>query len=511
MIIATEVSISHQASAGIGLPAIISDHMVLQKSAKVPIWGKASPGEEVTVTLDRRSVSATTGSDGKWKVELNLDDAGSGPFKLDVAGTNSRIVISDVVIGEVWVASGQSNMELMLKDSAGSEREIARSENPLLRQFLVRNVASQESLDDCGGKWVVAGPDTSGKFSAVGYYFVKRLQNTLTVPVGLIHASWGATPAEAWASSDSLDKVPELKIAREQLWQRERPQGHVREPRGGVPVFSSQILPAQKTAGYLFNGMINPIIPYAIRGVIWYQGEGNVDRAFQYRTTFSLLIKDWRERWARGELSFYFCQLANFGMKDTDPAESTWAELREAQDMALTLPRTGQAVLIDTGEAENIHPRNKRDAGERLALIALAKDYGKKELFSGPAYDAMKIEAGRIRLTFRHTDEGLVAKPLPVTYEVNTHKGQTAPLVRNSPGSQLEGFAICGEDRRWQWANAKIDGDSVLVWSNEIAHPVAVRYAWGDNPTCNLYNAGDLPASPFRTDDFPLTTRDNRY
>ena len=498
-------------SATVSLPAILSDHMVLQKSANVPIWGKADPGEEVAVTLNHQTIRATTGPDGRWKTELNLENSGPGPFELVVSGRGAPLVISDVVIGEVWVASGQSNMELMLKDTIGAKEEIAGSSNPMLRQFLVKTVASREPLDDCTGVWAPAGPDTTGSFSAIGYYFAKRLQGELKVPIGLIHTSWGATPAEAWTSSRSLDTVPDLKASMERLREQKSPEGHVPKPLGTVPVFSSQILPPQKIAGQIFNGMINPLIPYAIRGVIWYQGEGNSDRAFQYRTTFSLLIKDWRERWGRVELAYYFCQLPNFGPKKPGPEESSWAELREAQSLALNLPHTGQAVLIDIGEADNIHPRNKHDAGERLALIALANDYGGKMPFSGPVYDSMITEPGRIRIKFHNSVGGLLAKPLPAVYDVNTLKAQTAPLVRNSPNSELEGFAICGEDRQWRWADAKIDGDTVLIWSNEIPAPVAVRYAWADDPTCNLYNSGGLPASPFRTDDFPLTTKDRKY
>jgi sialate O-acetylesterase len=511
MTIATTLFSPLQATAGISLPAIISDHMVLQRSVKVPIWGKADPDGEISISLGDQTVGTKAGQDGKWEVEFNLNDVGPGPFDLVITGSNSRLVVSDVLIGEVWVASGQSNMELKLKDTARAQEEIARSGNALLRYFQVKDVASQEPLDDCKGQWVLSGPDTSGTFSAVGYYFGKRLQATLRAPVGIINASWGATPAEAWTSARSLDEVPDLKRARGRLWRRTLPLGHIPEPKATVPIFSSQLLPPQKVAGYLFNGMINPIIPYAMRGVIWYQGEGNIERAFQYRTTFALLIKDWRQRWGRGEFPFYFCQLANFGKKDSGPGESAWAELREAQSLALSLPNTGQAVLIDLGEGDNIHPLDKRDPAERLVLIALAKTYGKKIPFSGPTYDSMTVEGGTIRITFRDTGGALVARQLPSTYDLNTHKNQIAALARNSPDSELEGFAICGKDGRWLWADAKIEGDSVVVWSNQIARPFAVRYAWADNPTCNLYNAAGLPASPFRTDAFPLITRDNKY
>lgn len=264
-------------------------------------------------------------------------------------------------------------------------------------------------------------------------------------------------------------------------------------------------------AGFLFNGMIHPILPYAISGVIWYQGESNAGRAYQYRTAFPLMIADWRKHWNQGDFPFYFCQLANYMAKKPEPGDSAWAELREAQAMTLARANTGQAVLIDIGESGDIHPRNKKDAGERLALIALAKDYNKSIPYSGPVYDSMNIAGGKATIKFKHVDEGLVAKPLPETFVVKSQTNETAPLVRNSPASQLEGFAICGEDKKWVWADAKIDGQTVVVWSDKVPAPVAVRYAWADNPTCNLYNTAGLPASPFRTDDFPPTTKDAKY
>jgi len=254
--------------------------------------------------------------------------------------------------------------------------------------------------------------------------------------------------------------------------------------------------------GSLFNGMIHPVLPYGIRGAVWYQGESNTRNPQDYRERFPALIRDWRRHWNAGEFPFYFCQLANFRGKATKPGESAWAELREAQSLTLALPNTGMAVLIDTGESGDIHPLAKDVAGSRLARIALAKTYGKAIPFSGPVYEAMKVEGDRIRLTFRHLEGGLVAKEVPATYDVMRKTGKTAPLVRNSPQSQLEGFAICGADKKWVWADANIDGDTVLVSAKQVPAPIAVRYAWSDNPTCNLYNAADLPAPPFRTDDF---------
>lgn len=659
--------------ADVKLPAIISDHMVLEKSGRVPIWGMADPDEEVTVTLAGQTARARTGRDGRWDVAFDLNAAGPGPFEMVVEGKN-KLTVSDVVVGEVWVASGQSNMEWIVKNSLGAEAEIEASANPLLRQFLVKKAAVPAPMNDTEGSWVAASPETTGGFSAVGYFFGKKLQSELKSPVGIIHTSWGGTPSEAWTSAEALATVPELKSSSDRLWaeaaaypaakeeylkklaawlkdnaREDRPvqdpaayagvdiatdgwtkltlPGEVQAPglpktgavwlrkeielpaaadvalslpidgfesiywngelvsqttpqaatgprtlrRGGplnipaaktragknvlaVRLYSPAVpakifgepkagaqslsgewlakteyefppieqvlvdlfpqapkapMAAQNTASFLYNGMIAPILPYAISGVIWYQGESNAGRAAQYRTAFPLMITDWRKQWGQGEFPFYFCQLANFQAKSPTPGDSAWAELREAQSLTLKLPKTGQAVLIDIGEAADIHPRNKRDVGERLARIALAKDYGKPVASSGPAYQSMKVEKGKVRLQF--DQDALVAAPLGETHVLKSQTGETAPLVRNSPGSQLEGFAICGDDKAWVWADAKIDGSSVLVWSDRVPAPVAVRYAWADNPTCNLANADGLPASPFRTDSFPATTEGKSY
>ncbi len=535
--------------ADVTLPAIISDHMVLQKTAKVPIWGKADPGEEVSVSLPGAKATAKAGDDGKWKLVLNLKDSAPGPFEMTVQGKN-LLKISDVVVGEVWVASGQSNMEFELRKTIDADKEIAESANPMLRQFTVKKSVSPSPLDDTEGQWLAASPETSGSFTAVGYFFARKIQNELRVPVGIVHTSWGGTPSEAWTSPEALKTVPELSEASNRLWadfaaypeakasylktmaawvsanaREDKPSNDVTafagaevsfpelSPRqlAAAPVPTKTAATPQHTASFLFNGMINPIVPYAIRGVIWYQGEANAGRALQYHTAFPLLISDWRKVWQQGDFPFYFCQLANYMPKKTDPGESAWAELREAQNQTLQLPHTGQAVLIDIGESGDIHPRNKKVAGERLARLALANDYGKSLPDSGPVLKSVKIEGDKIRLSFDKAEEGLTAAPLAPTFTVISKTGETAPLVRNSPDSPLEGFAICGEDRKWVWADAKIDGDSVIVWSEKIPAPVAVRYAWSDNPTCNLTNTAGLPASPFRTDDFPLTTANARY
>ena len=654
--------------AEVRLPAFFSNHMVLQKHARVPIWGKANPGEAIKVTLNGQAQSATTDAHGKWMVCLDLNESAAGPFEMTIEGTN-KIVLSDVVVGELWIASGQSNMEFALSSTLDGAREIAGSANPMLRHFKVAKHAAEQPLDEVSGTWVAADPGTSGSFTAVGYYFAKKLQSELKVPVGILNSSWGGTPSEAWTSLEALESVPELKAAHEQtqeqlgklatlkkaytdalsawlkdsgredrstsdtapfaaidattegwtqinageakgerlpnagaIWVRKEIElpptkgnwelrlfpgnaldtiywngkllkkptqiqdvidiGATRKTFLSIPAravvngrnvlairFYSPISPAKfknpefiaqsgeiklfpgkwlakaefelpaptadqlakcpkpvpaitgcTYAAQMFNGMINPLLPYAMRGVIWYQGESNTSNAFQYRKAFPTMIADWRNRWGRGDFPFYFCQLANMTPKASTPAESAWAELREAQSMTLSLPNTGQAVLIDLGESGDIHPRNKKDVGERLARIALAKEYGRQVEYSGPVFDGMRIEQGHAVLRFKHTAGGLVAAPVPETYNVITALKQTARLVRNSPNSQLEGFAISGADHRWVWADAKIEGESVVVSSEKVATPVAVRYAWANNPTCNLYNRAGLPASPFRTD-----------
>jgi len=491
------------------LPSLFSDHLVLQRSEHAPVWGWASPGEEITVTLGDASSRTTTGANGRWQVELDLSRSPEGPFELVISGTGT-FTVRDVLVGEVWLASGQSNMELTLKDSIGAEGEMALPENLLLREFRVEPCASPKPLSDCTGRWMIAGPKTVGDFSATAYHFAKHLQRELHAPVAVIHSSWGATPVEAWTSWPSLETVPPLAAnARRHIEEaRDFPEAQKRHLAGSGPKPPREPWPPRKFGAHNFNGMIAPLLPCAMRGVIWYQGEGNASRAFMYRTAFPLLIDDWRRHWGRGNFPFYFCQLTNYQEKSALPGESEIAELREAQHLTLRLPNTGEAVLIDIGESKDIHPRNKKDAGERLARIALARDYGRDVPYSGPVYDSMQVEGNKIRLRFQHADGGLVAAPLPAFYNVETLRHLTAPLVRNSPKSQLEGFAICGADHKWAWADAKIDGDVVMVWSDAVPAPVAVRYGWADNPTCNLENGAGLPASPFRTDDFPGVTRD---
>ncbi len=492
-------------AADVKLPAVISNNMVLQQALDAPVWGWADPGEKVTVAIGGQSKTATAGADGKWMVRLDQMKT-DGPLTLTISGKNT-ITIENVLVGEVWVCSGQSNMQFALASANNAEKEIASADYPNIRLFTVPRKGTQEPQYDCQGEWVECSPKTVASFSAVGYLFGRDLYQKLNTPVGLIHTSWGGSSCEAWVRRAVLeadprygsllagwkqrvaafdpDKVKANYEKRLANWktavQKAKAEGKPapRRPRAPADPRAGQHRPAN-----LYNGMILPVLHYGIRGAIWYQGESNAGRAYQYRYLFPAMITNWRHDWGEGDFPFYFVQLANFHAAQPQPGESTWAELREAQSMTLSLPHTGQAVIIDIGDAGNIHPRNKQDVGKRLALWALAKDYGKPVVYSGPVYKSMKPGAGKIVLAFDHVGGGLVAKD----------------------GPPLKGFAVAGADRHFVWADAKIVGDTVVVCSPKVAQPVAVRYAWADNPVCNLYNAEGLPASPFRTDDWPGLT-----
>ncbi|MEO8824958.1 MAG: sialate O-acetylesterase [Chthoniobacterales bacterium] len=661
------------ASADVKLPAIISDHMVLLKSERATIWGTAAPGEEVTVTLDKATGKTTAGSDGKWKLDLNLKNSAQGPFTMTVQGKNT-LTISDVLVGEVWLAGGQSNMAFTLLQSLDGAAEVAASTNPLIREFQAVRIGADTPAAEVAGKWVPSDPSGSGTFSAVAYYFAKRLNNELKVPVGIINANVGGTEIEVWMSPECIQKLPVVakRVDTALQYRKDYPglfeaykknypawmkqTGREDHPPGDVKTFAEDPIPAEGwlsipvgtikadklpangvvwlrkeidipdtvagkavgltlgpvegfqsvywngklikqvtpennpgtlelgytvipgeyvkagkntfairifapgmpleltrylvcfkqilgnwsakveyvlpmlaaeqlasmpklpdlpvPAGFLpggrYNAMIHPLKNYAIRGMLWYQGEYNISYAYAYRTLFPALITDWRAQWGRGDLPFYFCQLPAFRVKtdSPDPDAEGWTVLRESQTKTLQVPKTGEAVLIDLGDSNDIHPPNKKPVGDRLAVLALANDYGKKVPTSGPVYESSKFEKGIARVKFSHA-EGLVARPLPATYSVAEAAvpPATAPLVRNSPNGELEGFALCGEDKKWYWADAKVEGDSVIVWSDKVPTPIAVRYAWVENPTVNLYNSAGLPAVPFRTDDFAVPTQ----
>ena len=543
---------AHSLQAEVKLPALISDNMLLQANKPVPIWGSADAGEKVTVRFAGQTAATAADSNGRWQVKLQPLEANTSGV-LTVEGINT-LKITNVLVGAAWVCSGQSNMEMRIGATTNAEAEIAKANYPKIRLFLVKKKASLQPQTDVEGRWVECSPEALPKqgvgFSAVAYFFARDIHLATGLPVGLIEAAWGGTRAEVWTSLSGLQKEPELKVhvdsyekqikniqalkekyardrseypARRKAWEEAngpylealknwyadsgkakaegkpfpaKPSPPNQEPILGRDPDNNEGIPTS-----LFNGMIAPLIPYAINGVIWYQGESNSGKPDEYRKLFPALISDWRQKWGEGDFPFYFCQIAPFMSKQPNPVESKQAELREAQRLTLQLPNTGMAVLIDIGEAWDIHPSNKQDAGARLARIALAKLYGKGCRYTGPAYRSMKLEGDKIRLSFSPEGGELAAGVLPATYDVSTRRKQTLPLVRNRPGSQLEGFAICGADRTWVWADAEIQAETVVVSAPGVKAPVAVRYGWADNPTCNLYNKEGLPASPFSTDD----------
>ena len=468
--------------ADLKLHSLFSDNMVLQRGMAVPVWGWAAPGEEVTVAVGGRKKSAKAGANGKWKVSLDALKAG-GPYEVRISGKTS-VTLRNVLVGDVWICSGQSNMQWPVSRADNAAQEIATAHWPKIRLFSVPRVPADSPQENVVGSWSPCSPETVGGFSAVGYYFGRELQPAIDVPVGLIHTSWGGTAAELWTRREVFESSPGLKdlVAFYEKRKASYPKAVERWKAAAAKAKAegkkAPRRPRQfKDASSLYNGMIAPLIPFAIKGAIWYQGESNAGQPQIYRTLFPTMIRNWREDWAQGDFSFLFVQLANWRARKAEPVESKWAELREAQLRTLSLPKTGMAVIIDIGEANDIHPRNKQDVGRRLALSARKVAYGEDLVHSGPIYRSMKVEGNKARLAFDHVGSGLVAR-----------------------GGSLRGFSIAGGGGKFSWASAEIQGEEIVVWSEGISAPKAVRYAWADNPACNLYNAEGLPASPFRTD-----------
>jgi sialate O-acetylesterase len=457
--------------AQVVLPPFFNCNMVLQQGIPIPVWGWASPGEKVSVTFNNKTVTTKTGKDGKWKVSLQSMNYG-GPYNMVIKGKNLR-TIENILIGEVWVCSGQSNMEFNLSSALNGQAEIATSDYPEIRLFTVKKRIAQTPQEDLEeGEWWQCSPVSSPKFSAVAYFFGRALYLNLKVPIGLINTSWGGTVAETWTSPETIAKNPDFASKLEDLKKLDiADYNQKNEKKLGPNAYPT----------LLYNGMINPLVPYGIKGAIWYQGEGNAGRAFQYRRVFSDMIKDWRTQWEQGDFPFLFVQLANFMKADSLPAESTWAELREAQTMALSLPKTGMASAIDVGDALDIHPKDKQTVGKRLALSALKVAYNQNIENQGPVYSSMKASGNKIEITFDHVGKGLLAK---------------------DKYGYLKGFTISGSNHKFYWAKAVINGtNTIQVSSPDVAEPVAVRYGWANNPDdANLYNSDGLPAYPFRTD-----------
>ncbi|MCD8174144.1 MAG: 9-O-acetylesterase [Alistipes sp.] len=634
------LSLGIPVQAGLWMPRVFGDDMVLQRGGEVKIWGRAEPGERVTVLFAGHEVRARADRGGRWEALLPPMEAG-GPYEMTVTAGSGRIIFINVLVGEVWVCSGQSNMEWWVAVSADADREVAAADYPEIRSLRVPKRISLAEETDIDGQWVVCSPSTAGDFTAVGYFFAREIHRALGIPVGIIDASWGGTIIESWTRRESYEALPEgvrrswdpavvealsaypreypqgggpdyfdyiardpgmeerwylpgagtrgwdeiavpalwgdtplgdtdgvvwykctvelpegwagrearLSLGRvfdrDDTWVNGTPVGSTAEPsrgrtytvpegvlraggneitvrvikssgRGGFPDEADRLYiatdegtvplpgrwkyrptvvgdsfhradPSPHTAyAVLYNGMISPLTDLRIRGVLWYQGESNADNAYDYRVLFPNLISDWRAQWGY-TFPFYWVQLANYTAPDARPSDSPWAEVRESQDMALSLHATGQAVAIDIGEAGDIHPRNKQEVGHRLALIALNRTYGFGDVHcEGPRYRAMAVEGDRVRLSF----------------DLHGSRWATA----NKYG-YIEGFAVAGADGRFEWAVAGFDGEDVVVRSDRVPNPVAVRYGWGTNPEAGLFDSEGLPLAPFRTDDWKLSTQ----
>lgn len=623
------------AFAKVKLPNTISDNMMIQRDKPVSVWGWADSGERVTVSLNGQTMKTKAGKDKIWEVQLPAMPYG-GPYEMTVQGNTNTIVLKNILIGDIWVCGGQSNMEWLMQDVRNADYEIKNANCPTIRLLHIsRAMSNKPELDVDTSGWMECTSQTVPRFTAVGYFFARELQKEIDVPIGLISSSWGGTVVETWTSMEEMGKIPgyaeRVKMMRDPgfyhkfekkdqpdiyqvlesdkglsekwylpetnitkwkethlpgmwggmriygdgvIWFRKEfdltaeqakepivislgaiddwdvtylngqeigkmdsyntPREYIVSPErlkvgrnvlvvkavnhtgdGGftgemkqmycltanecIPLAGdwkyrvSQIIETTETLGpnsypsLLYNAMLAPLTKFPIKGTIWYQGESNSGDAYRYRSLFPNMIRDWRKQWKYAEMPFYWVQLANFMKSAEEPGQSDWAELRESQHLTLELPYTGEALAIDIGETEDIHPRNKQDVGHRLALNALAKTYGKEVEFSGPEYQSMKIDGNRIILTFNHIAQGLVAK---------------------DKYGYLKGFTIAGADQKFVYAQAAIKGNTIVVSSDEVENPVAVRYAWADNPIdANLYNSVGLPASPFRTDTWKVRTQ----
>lgn len=634
--------------AVVNMPGIFSDHAVLAKRNDVPVFGMADPGETVLLSFNGQNYTTTAGTDGKWMVKMDLSQAAPGPHVLKV----NHLTVKDILVGEVFLASGQSNMAFRLNRAAGFDAEKQLPPNNAMRFFNTAAASRKDPQADLKGKWEIVSPETIGNFSAVAYFFAKELQDKLQLPVGIINSSVGGTEIECWMSKESLARFPkavktgkkkeylyesyprryrqfleknrawEQKFNRtddvrgvpaaDAAWEKALPpvafgngiyflrtkvnisardaangfrinlmrsyapmmlyidgkrfaaktdkdayklgyficnippkklapgphevivryfvsHDRVRVPRvayfGTVPVTEKQweifcakdfgkpdavckkerpslpgMLPSRNRLwSRLFNGMINPLIPYKLSGVIWYQGESNHNDAANYRKYFPAMIRDWRKKFADEKLPFYFCQLAAYRNKSADPANcGSWPQLRDAQKAALKLPGTGMAVLTDAGEALDIHPIDKATPGRRLAALALKQIYDHDIPASGPAAESAKQKGNAITVKFSGCNGGLTAKPLPGYHYLQRNSNKREKVIRNSPAAQVEGFAVAGSDNKFFWADkAEISGNEITVSSSKVPVPVKIRFGWMENPTVNLYNGAGFPAVPF--------------
>ncbi|NND33552.1 MAG: hypothetical protein HKN76_13255 [Saprospiraceae bacterium] len=448
--------------AEVRLPAVLSDHMVLQRNSTVRLWGWSGASEEINITpgWDQHTYDIKADRNACWEILIPTPDAG-GPYDIEIQGSNT-IILNDILIGEVWICSGQSNMEWSaINGYDGAEEEVANANYPQIRLFQIPKTTSPHPQDDCEGIWEICSPETVEDFSAVGYHFGKYLQDQLNVPIGLIQAAWGGTAAEVWTPREVIDGDPEFSkwdqfLGTSDYWPR--------------------------TPAYLYNAMIHPLVNFKLAGAIWYQGESNTANPLVYRDLFPAMINSWREAWDF-PMPFYYVQIApyNYGT----PLQG--ALVREAQLQTLSkIPNTGMVVVSDIGNIYDIHPRNKIDVGIRLAKWALARTYGVKDIsYSGPLYQTYRVENGQMILSFKYAEEGLLSKEGP-----------------------LKGYLLAGSDQIFYPANAVIKGNEVIVSSDYVLDPVAVRFGFDNTTETNLFNQFEMPASSFRTDDWPIITKD---
>ncbi|MBA4105068.1 MAG: sialate O-acetylesterase [Pirellula sp.] len=459
--VAQQATAEAKTATALSLASIFSDHMVLQRDIKLPIWGHAAPGAKVEVQLAGATKEATADADGKWTVSFGPLKAGGGPLELAVKSGDETVHMTDILVGDVWVASGQSNMEWPMKLTNDAESEIAAADWPEIRFVDVPNVVAATPLDSFkSAGWQPIKPENIGDFSAVAYFFARDLHKELNVPIGLIGCNWGGTQMEAWTSREALESSDTFKEA---LAYADK------EPTTDDEKKHRQDRPMDQPAS-LFNGMLSTVIPYGIRGAIWYQGESNAGRHEQYAELSKLMIADWRNRWGQGEFPFLLVQLAAF-----EPGGDTWPFLREAQTETLESPNTGMAVAIDIGDQKDIHPRNKQDVGKRLALAARKVAHGEDIVYSGPMYKELKVADGKAHVTFDQIGGGLKAE------------------------GAVKGFEVAGADGKFVPATAVIEGAEVIVSADGVSEPTVVRYNWAAFPDGNLFNAEGLPAVPFRT------------
>lgn len=496
------LGLSSAAAADLSIASLFSDHMVIQREQPLKVWGWATPGDQVRVMIGAENATATTSADGRWSVTMN-PPATVGPHTMKVSSEDSSIEIADILVGEVWLCSGQSNMAMTVNRARDYEQERRAAELPRIRMFKVNSGHALTPQDKCAGAWAVCSPDTVGGFSATAFFFGRRLHAELDVPIGLINSSVGGTSVESWTSMTAQSQVPEIG-PRLQAWRqsdqeydeqaaqatfdramqrwtknakaaREAGNKPPRKPKLAARPRQDRNYPAN-----LFNGKIHPLIGFSIRGAVWYQGENSSGRGFAhlYGPQLTTLIRDWRARWGR-DFPFAWVQLPNYRAAQQEPAETNgWTLVQEGMLKTLAEPDTGMAITLDVGEARDIHPKDKQSVGFRLAQWALASVYGADLIPMGPVYRDHTVADGRVTIAFDH-----------------------AAGLRSTTDS-VKGFAVCGADRQFVWADARIDGDKVVVSSPDVPQPVSVRYAWAANPIFSLYNDAGIPASPFRTDDW---------